>query len=142
MSSSLYAKGNPVYLNTTTDLSASIGMLVTFAAGVPSVNASATVPAIGIVLDARTRTPASGVTTYDNAIGILGLMPAPVRAKLSATSAALAFGDTVMQAADGTVTKNVTGNPRVVVGVCTDLNGAQPGDLFECCTYDPDYVTF
>jgi hypothetical protein len=141
MNSSLYAKGNPIYPDTTTDLSAAIGKLVTFAAGIPSVSASATVPAVGIVLDARTRTTGS-VTTYDNSIGILASLPAPVRVQLSAASAALAFGDQLMQAADGTVTKNITGSARVVVGVCTDKNGANPGDLFEAVLCDPGYVTF
>ena len=56
MSSSLYAKGNPIYVDTTTDLSAAIGKMVTFSAGVPSVSNSATVPATGLVLDARTKT--------------------------------------------------------------------------------------
>ena len=141
MNSSLYAKGNPIYVDTTTDLSAAIGKMVTFAAGVPAVSASATVPAVGIVLDARTRTTGA-VTTYDNSIGIMASLPAPVRVLLSANSAALAFGDQLMQAADGTVTKNVTGQNRVIVGVCTDKNGAQPGDLFEAVICDPSYATF
>jgi len=142
MSSTLYAKGNPIYQDTTTDLSAAIGKLVTFAAGVPAVSASATVPAVGLVMDARTRTPVSGVTTYDNSIGFLSSMPAPVRVKLSAASVALVFGDQIMQAADGTVTKNITGQNRVIVGVCSDKNGAQPGDLFEAVMCDPSYATF
>lgn len=142
MSSSLYSKGNPIYVDNTTDLSAAIGKLVTFAAGVPAVSASATVPASGVVLDARTRTPASGVTTYDNTIGMLASLPAPVRVQLSATSAALSFGDRLMQAADGTVTKEVTGQARVIVGNCADKNGAQPGDLFEAVLCDPGYATY
>ena len=141
MSSSLFAKGNPIYVDTTLDLSASVGKLVTFAAGNPVVSASATVPASGIVLDARTRTVGS-VTTYDNSIGMLASLPSPVRVQLSATSAALVFGDRLMQAADGTVTKEVTGQARVIVGNCTDKNGAQPGDLFEACLCDPGYATY
>jgi hypothetical protein len=129
--SALQAKGNAVYVDTTTDLSAAIGKLVTFAGGIPAVNASLTVPAVGLVLDARTRTVFT-TTRYDNAIGITACLPGPVRVLLSATSAPLAFGDSIMQAADGTVTKDVgPGTGRVVVGVCTDENGAQPGDLFE-----------
>jgi len=142
MGSTLFAKGNPIYVDTSTDLSAAVGKLVTFAAGNPVVSASATVPASGIVLDARTRTPASGVTVYDNSIGMLASLPAPVRVQLSATSAALVFGDRLMQAADGTVTKEVTGQNRVIVGNCSDKNGAQPGDLFEACLCDPGYATY
>ena len=141
MSSSLYAKGNSIYVDTTTDLSAAIGKMVTFSAGVPSVSNSATVPATGLVLDARTKTTGN-VTTYMNSIAMLASIPAPVRVLLSAASAALSFGDQLMQAADGTVTKNVTGSARCVVGVCTDENGAQPGDLFEAVICDPGYVTF
>ena len=139
--SSLYAKGNPIYVDTTTDLSSAIGKLVTFTAGAPVVSASATTPASGLVLDARTKTTGS-VTTYMNSIDMLASCPAPVRVQLSATSAALSFGDRLMQAADGTVTKEVTGQNRVIVGNCSDLNGAQPGDLFEAVLCDPGYATY
>lgn len=142
--SSLQAKGNAIYAETATDLSASIGKLVTFAAAVPAVSASATVPATGIILDARKRSAVNGTgaTYYDNAIGILGLLPGPVRGIISAGSAALAFGDRLMQAADGTLTKEVTGNPRVVVGIMTDLNGAVAGDECEVSLFTPQYLTY
>lgn len=141
MSTILAAKGNAIYRDTTTNLSAAIGKLVTFTAGVPAVNASTTVPAVGVVLDARVRTVSTGATYYDNQIGILGRMP-PVRVLLNAGSAPLNFGDSVQQANDGTVTKDLgVGNARVVVGICTDENGAQPGDDFEVCTFDGDIRT-
>ena len=135
--SALQARGNAVYQETATDLSAAIGKLVTFAAGVPSVSASATVPAVGIVLDARTRTVAS-VTTYQNSIGILGLMPGPVRAKISATATAISFGDMLQQSTDGTLTNNAGSGARLIVGVCTDKNGAVAGDLCEVCLFEPN----
>jgi len=135
--SSLQAKGNAIYYDTTTDLSAAIGKLVTFTAGTPAVNASTTTPATGIVLDARTRTVLS-TTRFDNALGILGALPGPVRAIISAGSAALALGDTLMQAADGTLTKDAgPGTARVVVGVLSDLNGAQAGDFAEVTLFTP-----
>ena len=135
--STLQAKGNAIYPETATDLSAAIGKLVTFTAGVPAVSASATVPATGIVLDARKRTVGS-VTTYDNSIGILGALPGPVRAILSASSAAVNFGDKLQQAADGTLTKDLgAGNARVTVAICTDLNGAVAGDLCEVSFITP-----
>lgn len=135
--SALQAKGNAIYSENATDLSAAIGKLVTFAAGAPSVNTSTTVPATGIVLDARTRTVFNS-TRYDNAIGVLGGLPGPVRAVISAASAPLNFGDTLQQAADGTLTKDLgPGNNRVVVGVMTDLNGAQPGDECEVTLFTP-----
>ena len=135
--STLQAKGNAIYRNTTADLSAAIGKLVTFTGGAPAVNASATVPAVGIVLDARKRVVGAN-TTYDNAIGVLGGLPGPVRAVLSAASAAVNFGDTLTQAADGTLTKDPgPGTSRVVVGVMTDLNGAAPGDECEVTLFTP-----
>jgi hypothetical protein len=133
----LQAKGNAIYPETVTDLSAAIGKLVVFTAGVPAVSASATVAAIGIVLDARKRV-VGAVTTYDNAIGILGGIPGPVRAMISATSAALSFGDALQQAADGTLTKDLgAGHARVTVGILTDLNGAVAGDLAEVTLFTP-----
>ena len=136
MDSTLQAKGNAIYPETATDLSAGIGKLVTFTAGVPSVSASATVPAVGIVLDARKRTVGS-TTTNDNAIGILGALPGPVRAQISATATPLKFGDTVQQAADGTLTNDAGAGARVVVGVVSDLNGAVAGDLAEIAFFTP-----
>lgn len=135
--STLQAKGNAIYPEIATDLSASIGKLVTFTAGVPAVSASATVPAVGIILDARKRTTGSN-TTYDNAIGIIGALPGPVRAQISATSAALSFGDKLQQAADGTLTKDLgAGNARVTVAILTDLNGAVAGDYAEVTFITP-----
>jgi len=137
----LQAKGNAIYVDTTTDLSAAIGKLVTFANGTPAVNTSTQVAAVGIVLDARTRT-VFNTTRYDNSIGMLGGLPGPVRAVISAASAPLNFGDTLMQAADGTLTKDVgTGTARVVVGMMTDLNGAQPGDECEVTLFTPQLRT-
>ena len=135
--SSLQAKGNAIYVDTSTDLSQAIGKLITYANGAPSVNTSTTVPAVGIVLDARTRMVFT-TTRYDNAVGVLGGLPGPVRAVISAASAPLNFGDTLMQAADGTLTKDTgPGAARVVVGVCSDFNGAQPGDECEVTLFTP-----
>lgn len=136
--SALQAKGNAIYPEIATDLSAAIGKLVTFAAGVPSVSASATVPATGIVLDARTRTALTGGTAkYDNAIGILGLLPGPVRALISAAATPIKFGDELQQAADGTLTNDAGAGARLIVGICTDLNGAVAGDLAEVTLFKP-----
>ncbi len=133
----LQAKGNAIYVDTTTDLSAAIGKLVTFAGGTPAVNTSTLAPAVGVVLDARTRT-VFNTTRYDNAIGILGGLPGPVRAVISASSAPLNFGDALMQAADGTLTKSSgPGNSRVDAAIMTDLNGAQPGDECEVTFFTP-----
>ena len=44
----------------------------------------------------------------------------------------------MQQAADGTLTKDLgTGNARVVVGVCSDLNGAVAGDECEVTFFTP-----
>lgn len=123
--SSLASRQSPIYALTGVDLSAALGKLVTFAAGVPAVNASATVPAIGIVMEGNT-------ALKNSTIGFLGANLPPVRAAISATSVALSPGDSLQQAADGTLTKDLgAGNARVVCGILTDANGAQPGDLAE-----------
>ena len=112
--SSLQARGNAVVPSTTVDFSASRGYLVASAAGVLSVNASATVPAVGIVLDGAAVGKLSSV-------GILGGLPGPVWVKLSGTVAA--FGR-IQQAADGTVVADAgPGNARVVVGTLLDVGG-------------------
>lgn len=141
--SALQAKGNAIYAETVTDLSTAIGKLVTFAAGVPAVNTSTTVPAVGVVLDARKRQAITGgATYYDNALGLLGGLPGPVRAIINANSAPLNFGDTLQQANDGTLTKDLgNGNNRVVVAVMSDLNGANPGDECEVTFFTPQIRT-
>jgi hypothetical protein len=133
--STLYAKGNAIYPDTSLDLSASVGYLVTLTGGVAAVNTSATVPAKAVVLDARTRVVDlnnATTTTYDNALGILGGLAAPCRGKISASATPLNFGDALIQAADGTLTNDPgPGTARVVVGILTDKNGALAGDLAE-----------
>lgn len=131
MSTVLAARDHPIYPSTGVDLSASLGLLVNFTAGVPAVSASATVPAAGIVLEGN-------VAAKNSSIGLFSSALPPVRAKISAASAALKFGDRVMQAADGTVTKDVgPGTGRVVVGTCAELNGAVAGDLAEIAPLSP-----
>jgi len=134
--SSILSRGNGIFVETATDLSALIGSLVTFSAGVPAASASATVPAVGIVLDARKRTVGS-TTTYDNSIGILGGILGAVRAKISSTATAIKFGDELQQAADGTLTNDAGSGARVIVGVCAELKGAVAGDLCDVITVKP-----
>lgn len=131
--SSLAARGNPILPVTGVDLSAALGKLVTMTAGVPAVSASATVPAVGVVLEGN-------VAAKNSSIGFLGGNLPPVRALISAASADLATGDTLQQAADGTLTKDLgAGNARVVCAVLTDLNGAKAGDLAEV-TFFPGQI--
>jgi len=135
--SSILSKGNAIFVETATDLSALIGKLVTFSAGVPAASASATVPAVGIVLDARKRTVGS-TTTYDNSIGILGGIPGTVRAKISSTATAIKFGDALQQSTDGTLTNDAGSGARVIVGICAELNGAVAGDLCDVVLWSPN----
>ena len=81
--SPLQARGNAIFRETVTDLSAAIGKLITFSAGAPGVNSSTTVPAVGVVLDARKRTVGAN-TYYDNALGLLGGLPGLLAARSSA----------------------------------------------------------
>ena len=127
-SSSLAARGLPIYPFTGVDLSASLGKTITFTAGVPAVSASATVPATGVVLEGN-------VAAKQSSIGILGANLPPVSVLISSTSAALSPGDGLMQAADGTLTKDTGSGARVVCGVLTDPNGAIAGDLAEAVVF-------
>jgi len=129
--SSLAARGNPIIPFTGADLSAALGKLVVFTAGVPAVSASATVPATGVVLDGN-------VAAKQSSIGMLGGNLPPVRALISASSAQLYPGDKLQQAADGTLTKDLgAGNARVTVATLTDENGAVAGDLAEVSFQTP-----
>jgi hypothetical protein len=129
--SSLAARGNPIIPTTGVDLSASLGKLVKFVAGAPAANGSATVPAVGVVLEGN-------IATKESSVGLLGGNLPPVRALISGASAALHQGDLVMQAADDTLTLDVgPGTGRVVVGVLSDANGAVAGDLAEVTFFTP-----
>ena len=132
MQSSLLV-GSPVIRETATDLSAAIGKTVTFAAGVPSVSASATVPVSGIVLDARKRVVGSN-TSYDNSILLLGSGEV-VLAKISATATAISAGDELQQAADGTLTNDAGSGARLIVGVA--IQPAVAGDLARVLVFKP-----
>jgi hypothetical protein len=118
------ARGNPILAITGTDLSALLGKLITFSAGVPAASASATVPATAIVLDGNT-------ATKNSSVGFLAGNLPPVRALISPTATALKQGDTLQQSTDGTLTNDAGSGARVVVGVLTDPNGAVAGDLAE-----------
>ena len=129
MSSSLYAQGNAIRPVTGVDFSASLGKAVKFAAGVPAVNDSATVPAIAIVLD-------GGTASQQSTLGFFGGLTAPVLVQIAGDSAALKFGDTLMQKADGTFTKDVgPGTARCVLGTVTDPAGAVAGQLVAAQLY-------
>lgn len=131
MSTSLAVRGNSIYPSLGVDLSAALGKLVKYAAGVAAVSASATVPAEGIVLEAN-------VAAKQSSIGILGGNLPPVRALLSGATAAVKLGDKLMQAADGTLTKDVgPGTARVVVAICCELNGGVANDLVEITPITP-----
>lgn len=141
MSNSLLAQGSAIFSETVTDLSAAIGKLVTFTAGVPAVSASATIPAVGLVLDSRKRT-VGATTNIENSIALIGCVPGAMRAIISATATPIKFGDTLQQAADGTLTNDAgSGTGRVVVGVCADLNGAVAGDECAVAFFTPQIRT-
>lgn len=125
MSANALSAGSPLLRDTTVDLSASIGRTVTFAAGIPAVSASAAVPVVGIVLDARKRVVGSN-TNYDNSILLLG-GDEVILAKISAAATAISAGDELQQAADGTLTNDAGAGQRLIVGVA--ISAAVAGDL-------------
>lgn len=124
--SALYTRANAIIPVTGVDLSAAEGKLVKFTAGVPAVHDSATVPAVGVVLEAN-------VAAQDSSIGILGALSGTVRLK---TSEALTKGQRVQQKNDGTVeADDGPGTARVVVGIaCED---AAVNQLVEVATFAP-----
>lgn len=139
--SSLLSKGNGIFAETATDLSASIGKFVTFSAGVPSVVSSATTFPTGIVLDARKRVVA-GNTTNDNAIGAVGGgITGTVRAKIKSDATAIKLGDELQLAADGTLTNDAGSGNRVILAVCAELKGAVAGDLADVVLKAPTLRT-
>lgn len=117
--------------NGATDLTEKRGYLVTLAAvaGVltATLGASATVPAVGVVMDGAT-------AVNQSTIGILGA-PGTGTVYMKA-SGAIAAGARVQQAADGTIVTDAgAGNARVVVGVA--LEAAVAGDLIEVAPIAP-----
>jgi hypothetical protein len=130
MGSSLYAQGNAIVPVTGVDFSAALGKAVKFTAGVPAVNDSATVPAKGIVVEGN-------IAARQSSIAILGALPAPVLVLIAAGSAALSLGDGLMQAADGTFTKDTGAGARSICGVVTDPDGAIAGQLVAAVVFKP-----
>ena len=93
---------------------------------------SNTPPSTG--LSTRKRTSV-GTTTNDNAIGILGLLPGPVRALISASATAIKFGDALQQSTDGTLTNDAGSGARLIVGVA--IQAAVAGDLARVLLFKP-----
>jgi hypothetical protein len=136
MNSALFAKPNSVVpAQPATDFTNKEGYVVGLTTGkatsspaipVATLSASATVPIDGIILNGQ---PNDGRLSD---VGVFGCL-SPVRAKLSG---AVANGDIVAQAADGTfVTDPGAGNARVVVG--TALEDGVAGDLIIIAPFAP-----
>lgn len=116
--SALFAQANAVIPHTGVDLSAKEGYLVKGSgASAPAVNDSATVPAVGVVLEGNT-------DDKQSSIGLLGALDGLVRVKLGGTVKKF---DRLMQKADGTVEKDGAAGARVLVGTAAEDGVA--GDL-------------
>lgn len=135
MNSTLFARGNGVVpVQPATDFTGKEGYGVALTTGaatatpaiaVATLNASATVPIDAIILDGLPN---------DGRFSAVGILPTPpIRAKLSG---AVANGDRIAQAADGTfVTDPGPGTARVVVGLA--LEDGVAGDLIIIVPYAP-----
>ena len=135
--SALQSKGNAVFqtaLADAVDFTSAIGQLLVFSAGTPAVNSSSSVISTAIVLDCRKRVVA-GNTYYDNVIGILGGLRGAYRAKIG-TTAALKFGDSLMQDTAGNLIKDAGTGTRVVCGVLAETD-AVTGDLASVVLFAP-----
>jgi hypothetical protein len=111
------SKGSSIIPVTGIDLTGKEGYLVKNNAGVHALNDSATVPALGVVLEAN---PAA----KQSSIGLLGGIP-PVR---MVAGGAIALYDEVEQKNDGTVVTDAGAGARVIVGRA--MEAAAAGDLF------------
>lgn len=123
---SKFARNSAVYAFTgATDLSAKRGYLVTLAASIATLSASATVPAKGVILDGE-------ATTGKSSIGILGAGLDPV---MMMTNGVITKGAFVAQHTDGTVKTDPGTGARVVVGIA--MEDAAGGDLIEVAPLMP-----
>jgi hypothetical protein len=122
MNSALFARPNSVFTyqdpNDIIDFTGKEGYLVADSAGALTVNTSATVPAVAVVLDGL---PPGRPTT----LGTLGKTP-PVR--LRSGGNINQFDRLIQNTAGQVVTDPGPGTPRVVVGLA--LEAAQSGDFF------------
>ncbi len=114
-------------LSPAADYSAKEGYTVTHDGTTATISASATVPAVGVIMSGG-KDANSKVT-----IGIIGSLSGTVRMK---TSGIIAAGARVQQAADGTIVTDAgAGNARVVIGVA--MEAAASGDIIEVATLSP-----
>ena len=82
------------------------GYLVKYSSGKAAINDSATVPALGVILDGE-------ATTGRSSIGWLGALSGTVRMR---AGAAVTAGSLVIQINDGTIKDDTGSGGRVVVG--------------------------
>lgn len=114
-----------VPMTPTADHSTNKGYLVTNSSGSAALNTSATVPALGVILDGE---PTSG----QDSIALLGGNHGTVKLKAGGTIAKFAK---VQQKTDGTVQTDAGTGARVIVGVA--MESAVSGDLFEAMLIYP-----
>lgn len=122
MNSALFARPNSLFSyqdpNNVTNFTGQEGYLVADNAGALTVNTSATVPAVAVVLDGL---PPGRPTS----MGTLGKTP-PIR--LRAGGAITQYSRLVQNTAGQVVTDPGPGTPRVIVGLA--LESASTGDFF------------
>jgi hypothetical protein len=122
MNSALFARPNSLFTyqdpNNTVDFTGKEGYLVADTAGALTISASATVPAVAVVLDGL---PPGRPTS----LGTIGKTP-PVR--LRAAGTITQFDRLVQNAAGQVIADPGPGNARVIVGLA--LESAVSGDFF------------
>lgn len=126
---SLLARETPVFpMTPAADYSAKKGYVVTFAADVATLNASATVVAAGVILDGEDTDGKCSVITLGAG--------ASVKMK---TGGAITQGALVAQHTDGTVVTDPTTGARVLVGRAMET--AASGELIEVAMLGPIVYT-
>lgn len=112
------------------DMSTKKGMLVTIAAGIATLSASASVRAKGVIVDGNDT--AAGYATEKVSVAILGNVQGSIPMRASGTIASGAF---VQQAADGTVVTDAETGARLILGVAAE--DAVTGENFEVFPFTP-----
>jgi len=129
MNSALFARPNSLFTyqdpNNVTDFTGKEGYLVADSAGALTVSASATVPAVAVVLDGL---PPGRPTS----LGTIGKTP-PIRLRAGGTISQ--FSRLIQNAAGQVITDSGPGNARVIVGLA--LEAAVSGDFFLADTCFP-----
>ena len=137
MNETFYKRGPFLPFTPAADYTGKLGYGVTLAGATATLSASATVVARGVIAEPGFADAAGNLLPVT--VGIIGALSGAVRVKISATSAAGVAGDMLIQAADGTWTKDTGAGARVQSFMACDAYA--PGDLVDAVPQTPLSLT-